>query len=151
MQKPPQSEAHVIDGPDGRIETLLELPQNTNPVDCAVVCHPHPLHGGTMHNKVAHTLARSFLGCGIATLRFNFRGVGSSEGRFDDGIGEVDDVRACIDWMRQRYPAGSMWLAGFSFGAGMSIRAAVATEDIAGLVSIAPAASRLSVTPSVNR
>ena len=143
MQKPPRAESLTIDGNAGRLEAVLEAPRTGEPSAVAVVCHPHPLHGGTMHNKVAHTLARAFLASGFAALRFNFRGTGDSDGRFDDGNGEVDDVLACIDWMRRRFPGRSPWLAGFSFGAAMSIRAAVAA-DVAGLVSVAPAAFRFA-------
>jgi alpha/beta superfamily hydrolase len=132
-----------IEGPAGKLEALLECAPDAAPAGCAVVCHPHPLHGGTMQNKVAHTLARSFVGIGFAALRFNFRGVGQSEGRFDDGNGEVDDVLAAVRWMRAEHPDLPLWLSGFSFGAAMAVRAAVAsTPD--GLVSIAPAVSRFA-------
>lgn len=143
MRKPPRSDHLLIDGPAGRLECLLEASDAGEPVAAAVVCHPHPLHGGSMQNKVAHTLARSFLGSGFAVLRFNFRGVGRSEGAFDDGVGEVEDVLAAIAHMRAQFVALHMWLAGFSFGAGMAIRAATKT-NVAGLVTIAPAASRFA-------
>ena len=150
MAKPPQSERHNIAGPAGNLEGLLELAVDTEPKAAVVVCHPHPVHGGTMQNKVAHTLARAFLRLDFAALRFNFRGVGESDGAFDDGNGELADVLAAVDWLRERYPELPLWLAGFSFGAAMSIRAAVEFEP-AGLVSIAPAAYRfagdLSVQP----
>ena len=142
MQTPPRAESLTVDGNAGRLEALFEVPRSGEPSAVAVVCHPHPLHGGTMHNKVAHTLARAFLASGFAALRFNFRGVGDSEGSFDDGGGEVDDVLSCLEWMRRRFPDRMLWLAGFSFGAAMSIRAAVATP-VAGLISVAPAAFRL--------
>lgn len=83
----------------------------------AVVCHPHPLHGGTLTNKVAHTVAKAFTELGVTTLRFNFRGVGESPGKFDQGVGEVDDLLAAVDWLRARFPEAPLWLAGFSFGA----------------------------------
>ena len=114
-----------------------------DPVGIGVVCHPHPQHGGTMHNKVAHTLARAFNRSGFAALRFNFRGVGKSEGEFGEGIGEVDDVLAAVDAARERYPELPLWLAGFSFGAAMSVRAAIRANAV-GLVSIAPAAFRFA-------
>lgn len=142
MRKSPRSEKLTFEGPAGDLECLLDTPSDGEPVAAAVVCHPHPMHGGTMQNKVAHTLARSFLGCGFAVLRFNFRGVGSSEGSFDDGDGEVQDVLAGITFMRKRFSVLPVWLAGFSFGAAMSIRAAIEAE-VAGLVSVAPAAFRL--------
>ena len=143
MAKRPESEAVGIPGPAGNIEALLEVPGDARPTGAAVICHPHPQHGGTLQNKVAHTLARAFVMSGFAALRFNFRGVGKSAGGFDDGNGEVDDVAACVDWLRERYPDLSLWLGGFSFGAAMSIRAAVAS-DVAGLVSVAPAAFRFA-------
>jgi hypothetical protein len=143
MRNLPKSEQTNIDGPAGALEALLESPEERPVSGCAVVCHPHPLHGGTMTNKVAHTLARSFLGVGFASLRFNFRGVGDSEGRFDNGDGEVDDVLAAVDWLRGEVPDLPLWLAGFSFGAAMAVRAAVEVGP-AGLVSIAPAVSRFA-------
>jgi alpha/beta superfamily hydrolase len=130
-------------GPVGDLEAVLESPQATPLTGCAVVCHPHPLHGGTLQNKVAHTLAKSFLKVGFAALRFNFRGVGASAGGFDGGEGEVDDVLAAVAWLRQELPELPLWLAGFSFGAAMAVRAAVICEP-AGLVSIAPAVSRFA-------
>lgn len=143
MPKPPQSEKLHFDGPAGTLEAVLETPSDGEAVAAAVVCHPHPVHGGTMHNKVAHTLARAFVGIGFATLRFNFRGVGESAGAFDDGIGELQDVLAALDYIHGRYPEMPRWLSGFSFGAAMSIRAA-AESGVSGLVSIAPAAHRFA-------
>ena len=143
MGKPANSERFSIDGPAGRLEALLEQPGDSGPRAVAVICHPHPLHGGTMQNKVAHTLSRAFLASHAAAIRFNFRGVGDSEGTFNDGAGEQEDVHAVIDVARCRYPGIPVWLAGFSFGAAMSIRAAT-DSDVAGLVSIAPAAFRMA-------
>jgi len=122
---------------------LMETPQDVASLGCVVVCHPHPVHGGAMTNKVAHTLARSFVGVGFAALRFNFRGVGKSAGSFDEGRGEVDDVLAAMAWMRVSMPELPLWLAGFSFGAAMAIRAAM-SENPAGLVSIAPGVSQFA-------
>lgn len=143
MRKHPKKHQFTLSGPVGGLEAVLESPRNAEPAGLAVVCHPHPLHGGTMQNKVAHTLARSFVGVGISALRFNFRGAGKSEGSFDDGVGEVDDVLAAVEWMRQEAPDLPLWLAGFSFGAGMSIRAAAGCHPD-GLISIAPAVSRFA-------
>lgn len=143
MRKLPRSEALLLDGPAGTIESLLEAPPDQEPVGCAVVCHPHPVHGGTMHNKVAHTLARSFVNSGMAALRFNFRGVGKSAGAFDDGIGELDDIFAALDWLRNTLPESPLWLSGFSFGAALAVRAAVDANP-AGLISIAPAVRRFA-------
>ena len=92
--KPPQSKKLTLAGPVGSLEAILEVPADSEPVGAVVVCHPHPQYGGTMHNKVAHTLARSFVRMGFAALRFNFRGTEGSEGEYDEGNGELDDARA---------------------------------------------------------
>jgi hypothetical protein len=113
---PRRIESLFIGGPAGRLEALLEEPENGDPVEAALVCHPHPLHGGTMHNKVVHRLARGLRNSGCAVLRFNFRGVNLSHGRYDDGRGEVDDAAACLEFLRARYAGLPATLAGFSFG-----------------------------------
>jgi alpha/beta superfamily hydrolase len=141
MRKLPKSERFSIDGPAGGLEALIESPQDAEVKGCAVICHPHPVHGGTMTNKVAHTLARSFVGVGFAALRFNFRGVGESAGSFDDGVGEIGDVEAAVAWLRGELPSLPLWLSGFSFGAAMAVHAALTCKPD-GLVSIAPAVSR---------
>ena len=138
-----KSERFFIAGPAGRLQALLEQPADGAPTGAVVVCHPHPQHGGTMHNKVTHTLARSFVRLGFAALRFNFRGTEQSEGRFDEGIGELDDALAAIAWMRARYAEQPLWLAGFSFGAAIAVRASM-VGDVSGLVSVAPAVSRFA-------
>lgn len=143
MSAAPETTSLLFDGPAGQLEGVLDRPGGAEPSGAAVVCHPHPQHGGTMDNKVAHTLARAFVRNGFAALRFNFRGTGASEGSFDDGRGEVDDALAAIDWMRTNHPGGPVWLGGFSFGAAIAIRAAVAT-GVDGLVTVAPAASRFA-------
>ncbi len=130
----PRAEAVVIDGPAGALETLAEAPES--PGGVAVICHPHPLHGGTMTNKVAHTLARVFNDVAYVAVRFNFRGVGASDGHFDEGRGETADALAVRAWAEQRWPALPVWLAGFSFGSFVALRAA--NEQLpAGLVSVA--------------
>lgn len=139
----PKSQAVQINGPAGNLEGLLEAPQDVEIVGCAVVCHPHPLHGGTMQNKVAHTLARSFVGQGFATLRFNFRGVNESDGEYDEGRGELEDAIAAVDWLKNDFPHLPLWISGFSFGAAMAVHAAARISP-AGLVSIAPAVSRFA-------
>jgi len=106
-----------IDGAAGRLECALSLPDGAAvPRGMALVAHPHPLYGGTMDNKVTHTLARSFTKLGYAALRMNFRGVGGSEGVHDAGAGETDDMAALLAHMRQQYPDLPLALAGFSFG-----------------------------------
>ena len=141
MRKLPVSEPFLLDGPAGRLEALIEAPRDAEAIGGAVVCHPHPLHGGAMTNKVAHTLARSFVGAGFAALRFNFRGVGGSDGAFDDGRGEIADVESAAAWLRGQLPDRPLWLSGFSFGAAMAVHAALRCQPD-GLVSIAPAVSR---------
>jgi len=143
LSKQPKTESFFITGPVGRLEAVLETPSDAELLGTVVVCHPHPQHGGTMHNKVAHTLARTFVRSGFAAVRFNFRGTEKSEGRFDEGVGELDDALAAVDWMRKRLPDNSLWLAGFSFGAAIAVRAAV-ERNVDGLVSVAPAVSRFA-------
>ena len=133
----------AIAGPAGRIEAALDLPEPDavpQPV-LAIVCHPLPTEGGSMHNKVVTMTARALRESGITTLRFNFRGVGQSEGVFNDGQGELDDLRAVAAWARAEHPDKALWLAGFSFGAWVSLRAAVEL-GAAALVSIAPPVGR---------
>ena len=133
----------AIAGPAGRIEAALDLPEADavpQPV-LAIVCHPLPTEGGSMHNKVVTMTARALRESGITTLRFNFRGVGQSEGVFDDGQGELEDLRAVAAWARAEHPDKALWLAGFSFGAWVSLRAAVEL-GAAALVSIATPVGR---------
>lgn len=130
-------------GPSGKLEGLIEAADESKIIACAVVCHPHPLHGGTMQNKVTHMLARGFVAQNFVALRFNFRGVGRSAGQFDNGGGELEDVLAATEFLAAQYPGLPLWLAGFSFGAAMAILAAAESEP-AGLISIAPAVSRFA-------
>ena len=143
MSKTPRAERLFIDGPAGRLQAIFELPAEQTPLGSVVVCHPHPQHGGTMHNKVAHTLARAFVRMGFAALRFNFRGTEESEGVYDAGDGELADALAAIEWMHARFPEKALWVAGFSFGAAIAVKAAVAIE-VDGLISVAPAISRFA-------
>jgi uncharacterized protein len=113
---PRRIETHFVPGPAGRLEALLEEPEEGEPRFAALVCHPHPLHGGTMHNKVVFRLARGLRRTGAVVLRFNFRGVGASEGEHAHMVGEVEDARAALDWLRAHYPGLEFALAGFSFG-----------------------------------
>jgi len=98
--RPPRTERIVIPGPAGAVEALVEIPEPHDAGHFGVVCHPHPLYGGTLENKVVHTLARAFQELGAATIRFNFRGVGGSTGAFDHGRGEVDDALAVVAYGR---------------------------------------------------
>jgi len=113
---PRRIESHWIAGPEGNLEAILEEPEDGAPREAAMVCHPHPLYGGTMHNKVVHRIARGLRSAGAAVLRFNFRGVGRSEGSHAHGAGEIEDARAALAWLGSRYPDLPVTLAGFSFG-----------------------------------
>ncbi|HEX7965622.1 MAG TPA: alpha/beta fold hydrolase [Gammaproteobacteria bacterium] len=127
-------------GPAGLIEGLLDHPPG-EPIAVAVVCHPHPLQGGAMQNKVAYMLARAFNDMGAASLRFNFRGVGRSEGAFDHGVGETGDALAAVDWLMARHPGLPLWLGGFSFGSYVALRAQ-SQRPVERLVTVAPAVER---------
>jgi alpha/beta superfamily hydrolase len=118
-------ESHSIAGPAGTLEGLLEEPEDsehTEPTGACLVCHPHPLFGGTMHNKVVYRIARGMRKAGAVVLRFNFRGAGRSEGVHDQGTGEVEDARAALGFLRARYPALPYSMAGFSFGSRMVMK-----------------------------
>ncbi|MGY4827420.1 alpha/beta hydrolase [Sphaerotilaceae bacterium SBD11-9] len=140
-----QTQRVRIAGPAGAIECAIDEPAEA-PRGVAVVCHPHPLHGGTMDNKVAQTLARAFVQLGFRAVRFNFRGVGGSEGRFDDGRGETDDALAVI--AAHRDPALPLRLAGFSFGGFVAAQAAQrlpADAKAASLVLVGPSTQKQQV------
>ena len=143
-----QTQRQSIAGPSGAIECAIDVPAGT-PRGLAVVCHPHPQHGGTMDNKVVQTLARAFVQLGYTAVRFNFRGVGASQGAWAEGPGEIDDALAVVGAFRT---AGQpLLLAGFSFGAYVASNAAarLASDGAAAerLVLIAPAASRFDMAP----
>ena len=131
----------MINGPAGLIEALVERPQIAVAGTVAVCCHPHPLYGGTMQNKVVHTLARAAQDQGVTSLRFNFRGVGGSGGTHDKGEGESDDAAAVAGWCRRELGAGTLWALGFSFGSYVAFRLAVAREAQL-LVTVAPPVHR---------
>ncbi len=116
-----------LNGATGRLEALLWTSRLDDPAVVALVCHPHPLFGGTMHNKVVYQAAKTLHRRGMAVLRFNFRGVGLSEGTHDKGRGETDDVRAALDYLAAEFPSRPILLAGFSFGAWVGLR--VGCED----------------------
>jgi alpha/beta superfamily hydrolase len=123
-----------IPGPDGRLEALLNQGHPDAPYS-ALVCHPHPLYGGTMHNKVVYRAMKALNGFGLPALRFNFRGAGLSEGEHDRGHGEVDDVRAGINWLDSEFHKPIIF-CGFSFGAATGLRAACADLRVVGLISL---------------
>jgi len=132
-----EHEEILIPGPAGQIEALLSHPVAGEPAAIAVICHPHPLYGGSLTNKVVHILGSAFLKMALPVLRFNFRGVGASEGEFDGGEGEQADLEAAVAWLRQRYPGRPLWLAGFSFGAFVAYNAH-RQLDAARLLLVAP-------------
>ncbi len=145
---PTTAAALTLPGPTGTLEVAVDPPETEvagQPVVAlpivAVLCHPLPTEGGTMHNKVVTMAARSLHELGVTTVRFNFRGTGASEGAFDHGVGELDDLRAIVAWVRAARPDATLWLGGFSFGAYVSLRGAVELQP-AVLISIAPPAGR---------
>lgn len=131
-----QNQKLLIDGPVGQIEALLAAPREALS-GISVICHPHPLYGGAMSNKVTYMLAATALEHGMAALRFNFRGVGQSEGAHDQGQGEVEDTVFLCQWLRQQYPGLPLMLAGFSFGGFVSLQAAATVQPVL-QVSVAP-------------
>src|SRR6266853_320814 len=115
-------ESLFLPGPVGRLEALLEEPEDGTTGATALVCHPHPRHGGTMHNKVVFRIARGLRRAGHVVLRFNYRGVNLSEGSYDRGEGELEDARAALEFLSRRYPGLPLTLAGFSFGSRIVLR-----------------------------
>ena len=132
----------ALRGPAGNLECISDVPEAEDERPATIViCHPHPQHGGTLHNKVVTILERSMRELGLRTVRFNFRGAGESEGEHDDGYGETDDLFAVAEWVRRTRPDDSLWLGGFSFGSYVALRAAL-NLDIGQLISIAPPVDR---------
>ena len=142
---PRTTERYTVDGPAGALEVALNVPPHA-PRGVALVAHPHPLQGGTLDNKVAQTLAKTFVALGYAAVRFNFRGVGRSQGSFDDGRGETEDARAALAHATQRFGLNgglpSLVLAGFSFGSFVQTRVAAAVPAER-LVLVGPAVTRI--------
>ena len=128
-------------GPEGRIEGRYHHSE-TKGAPLVVVLHPHPLYGGTMSNKITYNLFHSFVRAGFSALRFNFRGVGKSQGKFDDGIGEMADAATALDWIQQQnMDASACWLAGFSFGSWISMQLLMRRPEINGFISVSPPAN----------
>ena len=136
----------IINGPEGRLEgRYMHGKSETAPL--ALMLHPHPEHGGTMNNKVVYSLYQSFVARGFSTLRFNFRGVGRSQGRFDQGQGELADAAAALDWIQSQNPdAAGCWIAGFSFGAWIGMQLLMRRPEIEGFISVAPPANLYDFT-----
>jgi len=130
-----------LEGPAGRLEAILKEPAGAV-TRAAIVCHPHPLFGGTMHNKVVFRIARAFADAGFAVLRFNFRGTGRSEGAHDSGRGEQDDLRTAIEFIERRFPGAETWLAGFSFGSAVMLRAAACDDRVRAIIAVGVPVSR---------
>ncbi|PYS96428.1 MAG: alpha/beta hydrolase [Acidobacteria bacterium] len=135
-------ESIFIAGPAGRLECFLKHPaapeagRAGGPGTAAVVCHPHPLFGGTMHNKVVHAAAEAMVRLGIPVLRFNFRGVGVSGGTHDNGVGEQDDLRCVLDHLAGRFPGRPLLAAGYSFGSYIALRVGCADARVGALIAI---------------
>jgi alpha/beta superfamily hydrolase len=128
-------ESLMLAGPAGALEAILEEPEDSPARSLALVCHPHPLFGGTMHNKVVYRLARGLRRSGAAVLRFNFRGVGRSQGEHAHGVGEADDARVALDWLRARFPGIPYVLAGFSFGSRVILQLGCSSGDASQLIA----------------
>ncbi len=132
----------IFNGPDGRLEGRYHHSKTTN-APLALVLHPHPQHGGTMNNKVVYSMFQTFVRRGFSTLRFNFRGVGRSQGEFDGGPGELSDAASALDWMQSYNPnAATCWIGGFSFGAWISMQLLMRRPEIDGFISISPPAGQ---------
>jgi uncharacterized protein len=150
MRTLPAAERLNLNGKAGDLEAVVEVPEGvTKPAAFLVVCHPHPLHGGTMDNKVVTTLARTAHEIGVPTIRFNFRGVGGSAGSFDDGRGETDDALIAVAHGRQLWPDAVLWLAGFSFGGFVALRASTTrgVGKVDRLLTVAPALGKNFESP----
>lgn len=141
-----RAEVLKLAGPSGPIEAKLEVGDDITDARAVfgVACHPHSLHGGAMDNKVTHVLARAMIECGAPTFRFNFRGVGASAGKFDNGRGEADDLAAVVEEGRRRFPGAALGLGGFSFGAFVALRGAARAAPVK-LVAVAPPVARFEL------
>jgi Predicted hydrolase of the alpha/beta superfamily len=135
----------IINGPEGRLEAKYHHSKTNAPI--AVVLHPHPEHGGNMNNKVTYALYRTFANSGFNVLRFNFRGVGKSEGAFDNGEGELSDAASILDWLQSHNPnSPACWVAGFSFGAWIAMQLLMRRPEIDGFVAVSPPANMFDFT-----
>ena len=133
----------IFNGPEGRLEGRFHQAKGETP-PIALLLHPHPQHGGTMNNRVVFQLFRSFTQRGFSALRFNFRGVGRSQGSFDDGLGEFSDAAAALDWVQAHNPdAPECWVAGFSFGARLGLRLLTKQRAGTGFIAVAPPVKNL--------
>jgi uncharacterized protein len=137
MSKAHQSRNLFLEGPAGRLEAIFWTPASrTRPALAALVCHPHPLFGGTMHNKVVYQAAKSLDALGLPVLRFNFRGAGMSEGKHDQGRGEQGDVRVALDYLAAEFPGVPLLFAGFSFGCWVGLQVGCRDERVTELIAL---------------
>ena len=135
-----------VNGPEGRLEGRYKHGSRPD-APVALVLHPHPQYGGTMNNKVAYTLYQTFSQFGFSVLRFNFRGVGRSQGEFDNGPGELSDAASALDWLQGFNPnASSCWIGGFSFGAWIAMQVLMRRPEIAGFIAVSPPANMYEFT-----
>ncbi|XAO70728.1 MAG: alpha/beta hydrolase [Acetobacteraceae bacterium] len=131
----------MFTGPDGRLEGRYHHSEEAD-APLALVLHPHPHHGGTMNNRITYSMYRSFEKMGFSVMRYNSRGVGRSQGRYDGGIGEISDAAAALDWMQSINPNSSeLWIAGYSFGAFIGMQLLMRRPEISGWTSVAPPAN----------
>ena len=138
--------AVIFPGPEGRLEGRFQ-PATRSRAPVAMILHPHPQAGGTMNDRITQALYKDFVARGFATLRFNFRGVGRSQGSFDNGVGELSDAAAALDWVQSIHPeASSTWIAGYSFGALIGMQLLMRRPEIRGFISIAPPANLYDFT-----
>jgi alpha/beta superfamily hydrolase len=133
---------HDLTGPAGHLEALLDLPDGREPRAAVVFAHPLPTHSGTMHTKAVYQGAKGLVRTGCAVLRFNFRGVGKSQGSFTGGDGERGDFEAALDYMARRFPRLNVWAAGFSFGSWIALETGAADNRVTVLIGIAPPVTR---------
>lgn len=132
----------IIPGSSGRIEARYHQAKNPS-APVALILHPHPLYGGSMNNKVTYALYKTFAQEGFNTMRFNFRGIGRSEGSFDNGEGELTDAATVLDWLQLQNPdANSFWVAGFSFGAWITMQLLMRRPEISGFIAVSPPANK---------
>lgn len=132
----------ILSGSEGRIEGRY-LQSELRNAPAALILHPHPLHGGTMNNKVVYQLYQAFLRQGFSVLRINFRGVGRSQGKFDSGVGELTDAATALDWLQTQNPqASSFWVGGFSFGAWIAMQLLMRRPEIEGFIAVSPPANK---------
>ena len=133
--------AIAIPGPEGRLEARFSPPPKPR-APVAMILHPHPQAGGTMNDRITQAMYKTFVDRGFAVLRFNFRGVGRSEGEFDNGVGELSDAASALDWVQSFHPeASTTWVAGYSFGAWIGMQLLMRRPEITGFISVSPPAN----------